>query len=108
MKIIQYGCKNRADFERGGALNKSRVLETIFSLLTIFSASIGKNQDSERAVLAILKTLKHFKELDGVTELLVKEFGQEHWLEMLMDALLKAKSPLNKNRLSQLQELIEQ
>ena len=108
LKIIQFGCKSRADFERGGSLNKSRVLETIFSLLTIFSASIGKNQESERAVMAILKTLKHFKDMVGVGELLKKEFGQERWFEMLMDSLLKAKTPLNKQRLSHLQELVEQ
>ena len=107
LKIIQFGCKNRADLEKGGALNKSRALETIFSLLNIFTASIGKNQESERAVLAILKTLKHLQGLDGVGELLGKEFGQERWLEMLTDSLLKAKTPLNQSRLVQLQELLE-
>lgn len=108
LRIIQYGCKTRSDFENGGALKKSRVLETIFSLLIIFSSSIGKNQDSERAVLAILKTLKHLKETaNGVGDLLIKEFGQEKWFEMLSDTVLKSKTPLNKNRLDQLQEFIE-
>lgn len=108
LKIIQFGCKNRSDLENGGALNKSRVLETIFSLLNIFSASIGMNQESERAVMAILKTLKHLKSVEGVGEVLEKEFGQERWFEMLADSLLKARTPLNKNRLVQLQDLIEQ
>lgn len=107
LKIVQYGCKGRVDLERGGPLNKSRVLETIFSLLTIFSASIGKNQESERAAIAILKTLKHLKEIESVSEYLQNELGHEKWLEMLADVVLKAKTPLNKTRLAQLQELLE-
>jgi hypothetical protein len=107
LKIVQYGCKSRADLERGGSLNKSRVLETIFSLLTIFSASIGKNQESERVIIAILKTLKHLKGIEGVSDYLKNELGHEKWLEMLADVVLKAKTPLNKTRLTQLQELLE-
>ena len=107
LKIVQYGCKSRADLERGGSLNKSRVLETIFSLLTIFSASIGKNQESERAIIAILKTLKHLNGIEGVSDYLQNELGHEKWLEMLADVVLRAKTPLNKTRLAQLQELLE-
>lgn len=107
LKIVQYGCKSKADLERGGSLNKSRVLETIFSLLTIFSSSIGKNQESERAAVAILKTLKHLKGIEGVSEYLKNELGHERWLEMMADVVLKAKTPLNKSRLTQLQELLE-
>ena len=107
LKIIQFGCKERADFERGGPLFNSRVLETLLSLLTIFSGSIGKNQDSERVISAILRTLKHLKNISGVDELLNNELGHVQWLEMLSDVLLKAKTPLNKTRLMPLQDLLE-
>lgn len=106
LRIIQFGFKSKADLERGGSLNKSRVLETLFSLLNIFSGSVGKHQDSERALAAILKALKHLKGIEGVDEYLRDELGMEGWFEMLADVILKAKSPLNKSRLTQLQQLL--
>lgn len=109
LRIIQFGCKSLSDFEKNGPMARSRVLETLLTLLTIFSRSIGKHPDSERSVLVILRTLKHLKtSVSGAGDLLSGEFGHAQWLEMLSDSILKVKTPLNKSRLANLEEGITQ